>query len=398
MNRAVCLFDPGDLQEKKITRIGVMRTDPAEGHLGFVEPDANEVTIKSRWGGGSFRLEAKNEQGRVVKVRSLIIAGDPVFESDIAEARWRRLNGLPPRAQAGTQAQQQQQQQDVVSFKEMMMLFDQKESQRRREEQEREERRRREEQEREERREKADRAAHERQLQLLREDTERRERLAKEEHARLAQEHERQIQRERESQTALAAQNQQFFTNMLAMVKQDAAKVDNAPSAVDIMKSTVEMVSMLKEGQEPQDAVTALINRLPETLAEARETAKHAIREIKGEGAATSPEPDGTRAETNDSLTLTGRTATEVKAFVRHLVAHGKDPRVVISKIVQHLMRGKPGKSGRPKGRPPKHIPAPSPDSPSNGAAPGKKIGRPPKRAPPPARKSGKPRLLRGGK
>lgn len=384
LNPNVILFDLGVVEEKKISKIAVLRTDPHEGYLGALDPDASESTIKARWGGGTFRLEAKNDAGRVCKVKSITIAGDPVFESELAERRWKRLQGVRDTSSTATHEEAEE---PRLSFKEMMLLQEQREEKRQREGEEREERRRREDAEREERRRTAEREAHERQVQLMREDAERRERMAREEAERREKEHERQVQRDRDAQAALIAQNQQFFTNMLAMVKEGAQAKDSS-SPLEVMKSTVEMMSMLRDGAEPKDAVTALIERLPETLAEARETAKQAVREIKGE-------PDTSdgrskRAETNDQLVIKGRTATQVKALIRHLVAQGKDPKAFIENLSRAVItRQAPATA---KGSSPSKS---STRRPSRRAPPKSAQRSPPKT---PSGKPSRPRLVRGGR
>ena len=80
------LFDRGkDRKSKTITKISIRRTDPDEGHLGYLAADASEGDIKQKYGGGEFTLQAKNDSGQIVHTLSNFkIAGDPVFQSEIA--------------------------------------------------------------------------------------------------------------------------------------------------------------------------------------------------------------------------------------------------------------------------------------------------------------------------
>lgn len=76
--------------------ISVHRLEPIEeGFLGKVELNANEETIKGRWGGGKFRLQLKTTKGLIKGSKNMEISGEPVLQSDGARAKYRRLNGLP---------------------------------------------------------------------------------------------------------------------------------------------------------------------------------------------------------------------------------------------------------------------------------------------------------------
>ena len=88
------LFSPLLRRAKKVEVVAVRRTDPDSGYLGTLPPDMTESTLKSRWGGGVYRLEAKNVNNQIVAsgVRVLKIAGDPVFASEVEEQGRRTPN------------------------------------------------------------------------------------------------------------------------------------------------------------------------------------------------------------------------------------------------------------------------------------------------------------------
>jgi hypothetical protein len=71
----------------------VSREGPVpEGHLGRLEPTATEADLKNKWGGGTYRIEARTAGGRAIKggVARLIVAGEPFLQSDMAQLEYRR--------------------------------------------------------------------------------------------------------------------------------------------------------------------------------------------------------------------------------------------------------------------------------------------------------------------
>lgn len=354
-------------EDERIAKIDVQRLDPEEGFLGKVSPDASEATIFERWGGGKFAVVAKNEKGTIVTRTTVLISGDPIFQSEVAEMRYRRANGLPPKK--GEKAARDE---GEFSAKELMALMETKLAAERADSETRDERRRREDAEREAKakteerewranmeRERAARESRERQEerehnsrleQQRRDDDKRREDRIREDEQRREKEHERQlaatIQAAKESQE----KNQQFFTNMLAMSKANESHEKKSDPIEMLTKVMVlqESLRAASGGGEPQDAVQALLSRLPETLQAAGSMVTNAVREFKG-GPPGAPSGggggDGEEGE-EGAITLTGEAAAKVKELVQNLVARGQDPEKVLIAAADYLMGKKPKATG----------------------------------------------------
>ena len=179
--QAAPLFDLGEKSDA-IAWIDVDRVEPfeEEGFLAKIGPDATQADIRSRWGGGKFKLVAKGATGKYIQARSITIAGDPRFMSKANAARWRRAQNVdedPSDAPMMISAPAAAPSFDPLQFIQMQIAaareerearrMDEREREdaRRREEQASEERRRKWEQETEERRRKDDEAARERERQ-----------------------------------------------------------------------------------------------------------------------------------------------------------------------------------------------------------------------------------------
>ena len=54
------LFTQAKGSEKRIEEIRVYRQEPEEGYLGHLAADATEETIRATYGGGLFKVVAKN--------------------------------------------------------------------------------------------------------------------------------------------------------------------------------------------------------------------------------------------------------------------------------------------------------------------------------------------------
>lgn len=358
--------DLGGTDDTTVEKVTVSREDPDEGYLGTLTGGANELEIFQQWGGSKYKLIAKNGRGRILTTRMLKLAGEPVFMSEVAEARWRRANGLSKK-----KAEPEAGEVGAMSPRELMALIETKADAAKREAEEREERRRKEDHEREEkaRREERewraqmekDRADREERIrredaaqaarldQQRREDDKRREDRIREDEQRREKDHERAMTSQLAAAKESQEKNQQFFTNMLAMAKGDAkASADPMAQVTQILTLVEALKSASGNGGEPQDAVTALLSRLPETLQAAGSMVGNAIREVKGGapranngGAGNGDEGD---EGDGDKVVLDGAAATKVKELAAFLVSKGKDPRIALVQIADHIM-GK-GKSG----------------------------------------------------
>jgi len=278
-----------------------------------------------------------------------------VFKSEIEEARWRRMNNLRPAKRRDEDAA------GGGSIKEVLALMEERESKRREEERERRAEEKKEAAEREERNRKEQRDHEEK---LARENAEREERRrrddAERDERRRAQ-HREDIDRVQAAAAAQLAQTQQFFTQLQAIQKHDArAAGDTDP--VKLLTAGMELALKLRGdgggggAAEPADALTALLSRLPETLAEVRSTAKEAYNEIKGkkgaEPAALEPVPvDG---DSRDEVTVTGTTARKLKAMIGILQSAKKDPEKVLTDLADHVI----GLAKRPATKAPARPPA----------------------------------------
>lgn len=328
------LFDLGrDKKTKAVIRIAVKRTDPDEGHLGYLPPDASEADIAHRWGGGEFVVQGKNAAGQIVVSHTVKIAGDPVFKSEIEEARWRRLNNLRP-------AKRREDDAGGGSIKDVLMLIEEREAKRREEERERRAEEKREQAEREDRNRREQREHDEK---LARENAEREERRRKDEaerDERRRQQHREDLDRVQAQAAATLAQTQQFFAQVQTLTK-DSSRSESDP--VKLMMAGIELALKLRGdgagdgGGDPKDALTALLSRLPETLAEVRSTAKEAYQEIKGKKGAPPAARALPPAGGEEVVTITGKTAVKLKGMISALERAGKDPEAVLAGLADHV-------------------------------------------------------------
>ena len=252
------LFDrTRDKKSKSIDRISVYRVDPDEGHLGYLPPDADEKEIRAKWGGGEYRLQAKNASGQIVQtITSYKISGDPIFQSDIAAARWERLNKIHARSGGGADA-------PASSIKEILTTMEERERVRREEERERREEERRDRLEREEKarkeqqahEEKLARDAADREERRRKDDEERAERRRaeqREDEERRARLHREDIERMEKANQAALLQTQQFFQQLTTINKRDASAA-GAADPVKLLTTGMEIALKLGgrgEGEE----------------------------------------------------------------------------------------------------------------------------------------------------
>jgi hypothetical protein len=83
-------------EKEGVSGITLFRLEPIEeGNLGTLGPDADEETIRRRFGGGVYRITAKLANGEYAGNRMVTIAGDPRFESLDARRRYKnKMAGL----------------------------------------------------------------------------------------------------------------------------------------------------------------------------------------------------------------------------------------------------------------------------------------------------------------
>jgi hypothetical protein len=251
------LFAPVNRAGKRIDRVSVRRLEPNSGFMGIMPPTVTEDMIFAKWGGGDYRLEAKNDAGGILKVRAYKIAGDPQFASEAEEKAWRRLNGLEPRGRAAD-----------TNVEKMLEVMEARDDKRRAELLEREERTRKDADAREERER---RLREERDTIARREEDareERRRREAREDDERRTRAHREDLERITAQNAAALAQSQQYFTQLAASMKAD----EHGRSATDPVKTLITGIQLARdlgaaggaaEGATAPDFLTALISRLP---------------------------------------------------------------------------------------------------------------------------------------
>lgn len=362
----VALFSNlGSTEDDTIDKIHILRMDPDEGYLGYMEATATEYDVFQRFGGSKFAIEAKNERGRIITRRTLKLAGDPIFMSEVFEARWRKSNGLKPKKPDG------EGETGGMSQRDLMALVEEKAASLRADNEAREERRRKEDADREEKnrreerewRERVEKDKADRELRLRSEEREHRERMEtqrreddkrredqrrdeerarearmREDEARREKDHERQLQLATASAERAQKETQTFFTNMLAMSKQEGGQKD----PLEMATTLVSLATALKGGDTaPKDAVTAFLEGLPDTLREAGNVVRQARGEAPAGGGGGGGEGEEGEEDAN-AIKLTGPVAAKMRELVTHLVKKGKDPRIVLSQAADAIM-GKPG-------------------------------------------------------
>lgn len=377
------LFDPGpeDANNEVVIRVRVQRSDPYEGMLGYItDMNATEDAIKDEWGGSGYRLEGLNARGRIVRVKTLKIAGDPKFVSEAAEIAWRKSKGLPPRSQ--------QQQPQGPSIQELLSTMDAREDKRRAEERERDEQRRRDEREAEERRRREEREFRMEQEKLRQDAEDRRKREEREweerkkrdqderDRQRRAEEAERE-ERRRADMAERDQRQQMFMQQMLSTVRESAAqslafaKELSAAKPQESIAETVKTIAMIKDvfgnggsGEEEASPLSILAKVAPQLM----EGIGGAIREVRG---GVPPQqvmapPIGVIPQLPPVL------AEKVQTLVAKVAAKGKDPEKFMEAAVDTLtaaVDGAPVSAPQPVAsaapelpiNPPQAAPAPAP-------------------------------------
>lgn len=310
--------DPDDLQtfsalfavpegDGGIVRVRVISRDPDEGSLGYIDDlDASEDVLREKWGARTYVLQGIDATHRIRKSMQVKVGGgDPIFNSEVAEAKWRRAHGLAStRTNGGS-----------MSPIELMKVIEERDEKRRREEkearQEREEREakleaRRREDDRawQQQREKDARDWEMRKAQMERDAEERRRREEAERDDRRRKDDAERADRERRDRLDAEARSQAHMQQMLTMVKQSSeqamlhmkatqASQVAAANPMAQMMDTVKMVGVIKDafgggagGEENGDPISMLIKALPDMIGGIVPAIGATVREIRGGGAA----------------------------------------------------------------------------------------------------------------
>lgn len=268
--------------EDQITGIAVYRTEPIEeGSVGNVPADADEETIRRRWGGGIYKITAKGIDGKFKGTRTITIGGDPKFESLDAKKRYKsKLAGLdevptpaPPAAPP------------AMAIPEILALVSQ---------------------------------SHAQQMEMMRlqmaaqkieaDDRERRNRIeADEREARARREAEESRERDRT-----------FNATMVSMMKSDAKVAASSPmELVTVLLQGLKLGKQMGDGagdSGPTDPLTTLMANLPGIL-------EHGGRLVQA-GAAQAPGAAQVAA-VPPGIRITGPVASKLKAAVEGLLGKG---------------------------------------------------------------------------
>lgn len=354
----------------RIDHIAVERIEPPEGFLGNIEPGATEEDIRGKYGGGKFRLRARDAGSRFVKgvpLATVTIGGDPVFQSNTFEQQWRRRQGLTPVASNGNGVISEK----PLGFGELMLLMDKTA-----------ERQRAMFLEQSQVREREAAASHERQLEQIRAEAKRRESELAFERERLkteAQEREGRLAREA---TAERERQREHNAAMLQIITEKGKQASEGGAGVQTLIAGMKLAQELTGGGEGGggDPLTAFAQNLPEII---EQGGKLIAMDKASAGQAGKVRANPRSAKVGkDDVVLTGEVAKKAAQLVKHLEAQGKNPARVLSRAFDVI--------GRTKA-----APAPAASSPSSRPAARAAARRPPpRRAPTPAA----PKSRAGGK
>lgn len=347
------LFDGNDT----IDHIYVERIDPAEGFLGRIPwpcPSLEEE-IRGRYGGGKFKLRACDEASAFCKgvpIRNIPIGGEPIWQSQTAERRWRRQQGEPLELPGSTRSPAAPPPERALSIGELMLLLDKQAERARADIAAGAEARRREQEE-----------GHARQLELLREDARRREKELEAERLRLDREAQERAERQRADLAAERERQREHMQLMLQLVKEKAGAASES-SPVSTLMQGIKLAMEMRPPSEggAVDPLTALATSFPEILAEAGKLA--AIDKV-GASRAQAKDEDG------EGVKLVGTVGVAAQKLIQHLKEAGKDPAAEMAKIFEVIRRGRvaaatpnPRKPARtPPAKAPAKKPPPRPTS-----------------------------------
>ncbi len=336
------LFQSDVMTDKSVSRIRVIRKDPAEGLLGYLDDlSTGEAEISERWGGGTYRLEGITDRGAIKVVRILRLAGDPIFMSIAAESQWRRSRGLPPAARMGTSENH-----GGMNMQDLLVFQREQQAELRQAEQERRERERQEQREWDERRRRDD---EERERRKARDDMERDE-------------------RRRKDTIDAEARNQTFVQQMLTVMQQsqlqslsfikEVAATKSAGNEGGLMEA-VKVIATIKDafggdgGEEP-DIATVLIKNLGPILNGAGNAIGGAIREIRStsgsrtSGTSQADIPNAGQLSALSALPEDSLLTAKISALAGKIAAKGQDPERVLSQVADGLLAAIDGEATAP--------------------------------------------------
>ena len=333
--------------DKRIAHVLVIRQDPDEGTLGKMPPTVTELDIKRRWGGGTFQLQGRDERNRPMKgaFRTVAIAGDPIFESEAAQAKWNRQHSVDSKPTPAS---------DAIGVREIFALLSTTESKQKAE---------------------ADRraaeleAAHKRELEWIKVEGElrareraaeddRRERMAQEREERRRKEDEEREERRRRDDAErderrrkdeeTARQRDKEFQLQLAQLNRKG----NADGSEMLLKGVELMRQLSPGGGESPDPVTAVATALLPGVLE------------KFGGAAGKPAPPAASkpapALSANAVTLDGPIGSKAQQVIAHLEQQGYNPEDAISQMFDMLLKARRKTAPEPADPPPPAASSPA--------------------------------------
>lgn len=355
------LFDGDD----RVDHIAIERIEPPEGFLGTIDPSATEEDIRGKYGGGKFRLRARDASSRFVKgipVVTHTIGGDPVFISAAFEKQWRRRQGLDsgPSNSNGVISEK------PLGFGELMLLMDKQA-----------ERSRAMFLEQSQIRERESAAAHERQLEAIKAEAKRREGELAFERERLKSEA---TERENRLAREMAAERERQREHNAAMLQLISKKGEQAAEGGAGVQTLIAGMKLAQEltggGEGAGDPLTAFAQNLPEIIEQGGKLI--AMDKATSNQGKVRANPRSQKVG-KDDVVLQGEVARKAAAVVKRLEEQGKDPARVLSRAFDVIgstraAPGKPARAARPAARaaarkpPPRRAPTPAaPKSPAPG-------------------------------
>ena len=320
------LFD----DDKRIDHIAVERLDPPEGFLGTIDPSSTEEDIRGKYGGGKFRLRARDVGSHYVKgvpVGNATIGGEPIFQSISFERQWKRRQGIvddKPPAAGGALSEK------PLSFGELMLLMDKQAERARQAAQEGADLRAREAE-----------ASHARQLELVREDTKRRERELEQERQRMHIDAKERAERLDREVTAERERQREHTATMLQLVKEQKGPDGTAALLLKGIELARELGGGTGEGGAT-DPLTALAANLPDILSEAGKIAAIDRSSAAPRPAEANPSPQQRRRPGEpEPVMLEGSVAKAATELIGRLKEQGRDPAAVLAQAFDAIARRK---------------------------------------------------------
>lgn len=330
----------------KVDHVIVERLGPVrEGNLGRFETDVTEEQIFARCGGGKYRLQCRTIKGKPIKAAFLTveIAGEPIFQSELAQRMYDRQVGGMRRPAETAAAAPAMSPQDIVALLEQTRTSADAERERRAEAEEQRHNRELARIKAESDARAAERAAEDDRRRKFEEDRDERRRKEEEERRK----RDKIDADEREERRAKAESDQrerdrQFQLSMAQLAKSSAPAADPIATLLAGVKLAQGFAGGGGGGDAPADPVTALVSNLPQTVSELGKM-------FRGQGGAAANDPN--------NLIITGELGKKGNAVIVHLQQQGLQPEALLNQAFDLLlgMRG----TGTQPAQPAANVPPP---------------------------------------